>query len=469
MPEPRGAEPVRPSLDHRWLRRVLLRLPPSPSRCWIAYSGGLDSRVLLHLCAQLQGQPGAPEFIAVHVHHGLQAAADAFAEHCRATCRREGIAFRLLRVDAQARQGQSREEAARTARYGALRSLLAADDVLLTAQHQDDQAETLLLQLLRGSGLAGLAAMPESAPFPPGRLLRPLLEFSRRELQAYGEAHTLQWIDDPSNLDLSFDRNFIRHRVLPLLAERWPAAAETLSRSARHCAEAQATLAGLAQDLLKAARHSDRPTLSVAKLRGYSEPDRRLVLREWLKAAGFRRPSARVLDQVVKEALTAGADRNPAIRWSEGEIRRYRGELYVLPPRRPFDASAVIAWDGGLPLRLPDDNGELAALEAEGIGIAPDLWRNGPITVRYRQGGEVLRPAGRDGSRELKKLFQEVGLPPWLRERVPLVYLDGRLAAVAGCWVAAEFAGSPEKRNLAVRWTPPEGFSAAKRPDAVMD
>jgi tRNA(Ile)-lysidine synthase len=468
MPDSAGAEPVRPSLDRRWLRHFLARHPASP-RCWIAYSGGLDSRVLLHLCTELKGQPGTPEFIAVHVHHGLQAAADFWAEHCRKTCLEQGIAFRLLRVDARPGPGQSPEEAARTARYSALRSLLSHGEILLTAQHRDDQAETLLLQLMRGAGLAGLSAMPESAVFGPGLLVRPLLEFSRKELQAYAEAHGLQWIEDPSNRDLSFDRNFIRHRVLPLLAERWPAAPETLSRSAKHCAEARETLAALARDLLKAALNPDRNTLSIERLNSYSEPDRRLVLREWLKAGGFRMPSARVLEQVLKEALTARSDRNPAVRWSEGAIRRYRDELYLLPPARPFDASAVIAWDGTLPLWLPDENGELAAEVTDGIGIDPEAWRKGSITVRYRQGGEILRLLGRDGAHELKKLFQEAGIPPWVRERVPLIYLGGRLAAVGGFWVSAEFTGDGEKRNIAVRWDAPDWLTGARPRKRVKD
>jgi tRNA(Ile)-lysidine synthase len=468
MPDVSGAEPLRPSLSGPLFRHLLARHPTSP-RYWIAYSGGLDSRVLLHLCAELKSRPDAPEFIAVHVHHGLQAAAETWAEQCRDTCLEQGLPFRLLRVDARPRPGQSPEEAARTARYRALRSLLAEGDILLTAQHRDDQAETLLLQLLRGAGLDGLAAIPEAAPFGPGLLLRPLLDFSRRNLQAYAETHGLAWIEDPSNRDLSFDRNFIRHRVMPLLAERWPAAADTLSRSAKHCAEAKATLAALARDLFRAARNPDRDTLSVARLGGYSATDRKRVLREWLKAAGFRMPPARVLEQVLKEALTAAADRNPLVRWSEGEIRRYRDELYLLRPARPFEASAVIPWNGKSPLSLPDENGELIAETVQGSGIDPEAWRTGTITVRYRRGGETLRPVGREGSQELKKLFQEAGLPPWMRERIPLIYLSGRLAAVSGFWIAAEFAGDRSGRNIAARWKAPDELAGARLRTTVRD
>lgn len=469
MPESTGAEPIRSPLDLRSLQRALARHPSASRRYCIAYSGGLDSRVLLHLCSQLQGEPTAPKFVAVHVHHGLQSAADAWADHCRDTCLQNGMPFRLLQVDARPRPGQSPEEAARTARYRALRSMLSEGDILLTAQHRDDQAETLLLQLLRGAGLDGLSAMPESAPFPPGLLLRPLLEFSRQDLQTYADAHGLAWIEDPSNRDLSFDRNFIRHRVMPLLVERWPAATETLSRSAKHCAEARETLAALAQDLLKAALNPDRNTLSVQRLKSYSDADRRLVLREWLKGEGFRMPPARVLEQVLTEALTAAPDRNPVIRWSEGLLRRYRDELYLLPPARPFDASASVPWNGEQPLQLPDDNGRLTAEIAAGIGIDPAAWHTGTITVAYRRDGATMRVLGREGTHALKKLFQEAGIPPWVRERVPLIQIDGKSAAVAGLWLAAEFAGERNGRNIAIRWDAPDWLAGANPRRIVRD
>jgi len=460
VPEPRGTARGRPLLSADALREVLAR-HPAALRYWIGYSGGLDSHVLLHLCAALQREPPFPDFIAVHVHHGLQAAADAWAGHCRQTCESLGIDFRLLRVDGRAERGQSPEEAARTARYQAIRALISPGEILLTAQHRDDQAETLLLQLLRGAGLAGLSAMPECAAFPPGRLLRPLLEHSRLELQDYAEAQRLRWIEDPSNQDLDFDRNFIRRRVMPLLTERWPGASETLSRSARHCAEAQTSLAALAADLLRAALINGGRSLSAARLRSYTEPDRRLVLREWITSAGFRVPSTRLLAQGLRELLDAGEDRHPRLYWSEGQIRRYRDELFLLPVAGAFDASAVLNWDGAQPLALPDDNGELRAEVRTAFGIRPEAWRTGAVTIRYRRGGETLRPPGRGGTHELKKLFQEAGLPPWVRERMPLIHIDGRLAAVAGLWLAAEFAGKGESENIRVHWRPPAWLAAS--------
>ena len=452
-------EPIPPMLPTlAALRDILDRHPPAP-RYWIAYSGGLDSRVLLHLCAHLQMQRPAPQFAAVHVHHGLQIAAGDWAEQCRITCGETGIPFHLLHVDARPKPGQSPEEAARTQRYRALRDIVGPGETLLTAQHRDDQAETLLLQLLRGAGLAGLAAMPERAEFGGGFLLRPLLGFSRRELRDYADIHALAWVEDPSNRDVSYDRNFLRHQILPLLEQRWPAACETLSRAAGHCAEAQATLSSLARDLLVPALVPARNSLRGDRLLELPAADRRLVLREWLKAGGFRMPPTRILERVLNEVLTARPDRNPVVTWSEGEIRRYRGELYLLPRLPPFDGNRVLAWDGQTPLDLPDGNGMLRAGPVFGGGIAAEHWQGGNLTVRYRRGGESV--PGRAGSRDLKNLFQAAGIPPWVRERVPLVYIGEELVAVGGKWIGAPFGAGPEAAGIGLDWLGPVPFPAS--------
>jgi tRNA(Ile)-lysidine synthase len=448
------------SLSAKSLDRVLSCQPPA-SRYWIAYSGGLDSQVLLHLCAELKATPPDLKFAAAHVHHGLQAAAEGWAEFCEANCRTLGIPFRLLRVNATAKPGDSPEEAARNARYDALRALLRDGEVLLTAQHRDDQAETLLLQLLRGAGIAGLAAMPERAAFGLGFLLRPLLSFSRRQLREYAQARGLTWIEDPSNRDLSYDRNFIRHEIIPLLEKRWPATKDAFARTAQHCAEAQLLLSSLADDLLKSVIHPQRNTLLLDRLGAYSEPDRHLILREWLRSRGFRMPSTRIIDRALNETLSAKPDRNPAIRWSEGEIRRYRGELFLMPASSPFHSNDIIPWDGIAILHLPDGNGELSAILEKRAGISAVAWRSGKITVRYRQGGESLRLPGREGAHDLKKLFQEAGIPPWIRERMPLIYIGDELAAVAGWWVSDAYAGAPNDVNIVIRWDAPEGCSGA--------
>ncbi|WP_045224124.1 tRNA lysidine(34) synthetase TilS [Methyloterricola oryzae] len=418
---------------------------PPPPRYWVAYSGGLDSHVLLHLCARLRADAlGFPPVHAVHVHHGLQRQADDWAVHCDRVCRELSIPLLILHVDARAAPGESPEEAARNARYQAIGQHMAAGDILLTAQHGDDQAETLLLQLLRGAGLAGLAGMPVRSPFPPGALLRPLLHHSRPELLDYARAQGLNWIEDPSNADLSFDRNFIRGQILPLLQKRWPGASRALARSAGHCAEALQQLNALSDDLFHATLGSDGLSLKVPNLAVLTRADQRLVLRRWLRASGFRMPSAAVLERILEEVLPAGADKMPVVAWREGEVRRYRNHLHLLPPQGFFDSTAVLPWTAGDSLKLPGGAGELRITPARpGLGLDARRWALGPVEVRFRRGGERCRLSGRGtASHALKKLFQETAVPPWLRDRAPLVYVAGELAAVADWWVTTEAEGT---------------------------
>ena len=432
--------------------RAVLQSRPAPPRFWIAYSGGLDSHVLLHLCARLERVSRVPALTAVHVHHGLQANADAWAVHCKQTCQDLNIPFLLIKVDASARPGESPEEAARNARYRAILSQLAPGEIVLTAQHRDDQAETLLLQLMRGAGLAGLAAMPECSELGPGLLMRPLLSYSRQELQAYAEQFNLRWVDDPSNLSMDHDRNYLRHRIIPLLAHRWPGVKKALSRTANHCAEAQRLLGDWSADLCQSALRADGESLDAERLKSLRRADQRLVLREWLRHSGYRMPPAVTIERILREVLPAARDKTPVVSWGEGEVRCYRNGIFLLPPQTPVDAGLTITWNGKCVLTLPDGNGKLTATMIEGRGIAPEAWQTGAITVRYRKGGESCRLPRRMGTRELKKLFQEAGIPPWLRARAPLVYINDELAAVADWWVCEPFAVTARECGMAIAW-----------------
>ncbi len=260
------------------VEKILSRYPASP-HYWVAYSGGLDSTVLLRLCAALQQTGPVPRFTALHVHHGLHPQADAWADHCAAECRALGIELTTRRVEARPAPGQSHEEAARNARYRAIQDQLGPGDTVLLAQHQDDQAETLLLQLFRGAGLAGLAAMPEHAQLSPGYLLRPLLDIPRSGLSAYAARQGLTWVEDPSNRDPAFDRNFLRHTVLPAIRTHWPGIGRSLARTARHCAEAAELLDARTAELISALRDPADPWLPIAGLRALSPVERKLALR----------------------------------------------------------------------------------------------------------------------------------------------------------------------------------------------
>ncbi len=417
---------------------------PGVRRFIVGYSGGVDSHVLLHRLAQ----PGFPDWnlTALYVDHGLQAASAAWGEHCAGVCRGLNVPFRVVKIDARPTPGESPEAAARRARYAALAAELSEDAALLTAHHCDDQAETLLLQLLRGSGPHGLAAMPAAARLGAGWLLRPLLKVERAELLAYAQTHGLQWIEDASNADTGFDRNYLRHRVLPLLRERWPAVNRTLARSARLCAETAAWLdEQAAADLAGVA--TDRPDcLSIPALQGLSEMGQRHVLRYWLRQLHLPPPDARQLQQLAQEALSAALDRNPCVRWPGAEVRRYRDALYAMTPLPAHNPRRSFIWQadgqGWPPLEVPGV-GQLRMEKTIGAGLCAGALTDRVLMVRFRQGGERFRPVGRRHSQELKKLLQQAGIPPWQRQRLPLLYREETLLAVAGLGVAADHAVEP--------------------------
>jgi tRNA(Ile)-lysidine synthase len=416
----------------------------------LAYSGGLDSHVLLHALASQRDRLHGAELVAVHVDHGLSPNAKQWAEHCAQQCAALGIELLQLSVDAGAEPGESPEAAARHARYRAFAELMHEGDCLLTAHHQDDQAETLLLQLLRGAGPRGLAAMPLWADFAAGWHVRPLLTVSRDALQAYAQQHDLHWVDDESNFDTGFDRNFLRHEILPALKQRFPAAAATLSRSAQHCAEAAQLLAeAAAVDATGAALPSG--ALSVSALQKLGEMRARNLLHHWIHAAGLPMPSAAHLKRVWEDAIGAAQDSNPLVCWPGAEVRRYRDALFLSAPLVTHDAGQHYDWD----LAGPLDISGLGTLRSEvrtGWGLSVKALEDKKLRVRFRQGGETIRPAGRAGHHALKTLLQEAGVPPWQRERLPLLYVDDELVAVADLWVAEEYAAQGEEPGVRLYW-----------------
>ena len=429
------------------LEAKLAALMP-PGRLWAAFSGGLDSHVLLHALVRVAAGRAVR---AIHVDHGLQSESPAWAEHCRAVCRHLGVELVTRRVEAQAEVGESPEAAARRSRYAAFSALLETGDLLLTAHHQDDQAETLLLQLLRGAGPRGLAAMPEVAPLGSGRLVRPLLEATRAELSAYARSERLDWIEDPSNREMRYDRNFLRHEIVPRLRERWPAVNTVLARSARHLAEAAELLETLAREDMERACGTWPRTLSVSVLLGLAPARQRNLLRYWLRCRGFGAPDTRRLQRILDDVLVAREDAVPQLAWGGCEVRRYRDDLHAMAILGPVPV-APIPWDPRRPLDLPDGLGQLEALPATGRGIRADVLLRGPVTIRFRQGGERCRPAPGATNRTLKKLMQEAGVPPWLRARMPLVYAGETLVAVANRWVCAPCGAVQGEPSMEIRW-----------------
>lgn len=409
----------------------------------------MDSEVLLHAVVMLRERLPA-EIRAVHLDHGLHPDSAHWADHCRRSCERLGVPLTVRRVAVAPARGESPEAAAREARYRALAEVLEGGDLLLTAQHRDDQAETLLLALLRGAGLKGLAAMPVAATLGVGLLLRPLLPYGRAELRAYAERRGLAWVDDPSNADLAFDRNLIRHRVLPLIAERWPACTATIARTAAHCAEAQGLIDRLAERGLAGLAGGRPGTLSIAGLEALDPALRRAVLRHWIAGRGFSPPSAKHLERILDEVLAARADAAPLVLWTGCEVRRYRDDLYAMKPLPPRPGCAPIPWVEGT-LELPIGLGRLGMLDGLGQSSNPANTFPGGLAVRFGVEGLACRPDGTLHHRTLKKLFQELGVPPWLRRYVPLVLAGESLVAVAGLWVC-EPVGPDRGGAIRIRW-----------------
>lgn len=425
--------------------RVLESLAPwRDAPAWhIALSGGLDSTVLLHLLASLAQREDLPPLSAIHIHHGLQAAADAWPAHCASLCAALNVPLRVEQV--RVRPGASLERAARDARYAAFSAALAPGEVLLTGQHRDDQAETLLFRLLRGAGVQGLSAMPASRALGAGQLLRPLLQCSRAELQAYADTHQLSWVDDPSNADERFSRNYLRQQILPALTRRWPQAAANMARSAEHLSEAALLLDELAQqDLLQAQAPADYawlqlPRLALPALRELSEPRQRNALRYWLRSRTAMPDSEHWAGwQALRDAAIDAA---PVWRLAAGELRRsdqsvcwLTGPWLVEPP--PQD----LAVQGGQSIVLPG-NGQV---RIEGQLPAGD-WRLG-----YRRGGEQMLLPGR-GRRDLKRLLNERRVPAFVRDRLPLLLNNGQLMAVANL----PGLDGPSDKHWQLLWQPP--------------
>jgi tRNA(Ile)-lysidine synthase len=420
----------------------------------VAYSGGMDSHVLLHAMAALRAELGVPVG-AVHVNHGLQADATRWDIHCRSVCAGLGLACASLSVDARAGRGDSPEAAARAARYRALAGWLAPGHCLLTAQHRDDQAETLLLQLLRGAGVHGLAAMSGYGRFAGGTRLRPLLDVPRAALHAYAERAGLHWVSDPSNFDTGYDRNYLRHHVLPVLTARWPAAAASLARAAAHQAEAAALLDAAARQDLAAATGTAPGRLQLPAVTALPAARQRNAVRYWLRQLTGTTPSTAVLARILHDIPASRADACPGVRWDRHELRRYRDTLYLLRQLPPPDPDVELTWSLAAPLVLPRKGGTLRAHAVTGAGMRRAALPAHGVRVGWRRGGERCVPVGRGQHHALKKLFQEYGVPPWIRTRIPLVFAGDRLAAVPGLWVCEPFAAGPGEAGVQIEWDDP--------------
>lgn len=397
----------------------------------VGYSGGLDSTVLLHVLAS---HPVLHSKItAIHINHGISSSADLWQAHCQNFCSRLGIHFITEKVEFD--RSANIEEGARTARYQAFSSLLKDNDCLILGHHQDDQAETVLLQLFRGAGIDGLAAMSESGYWGANILARPLLNHSRAQLQEYANLHQLSWVEDESNQDTKYARNYLRQNVIPLLVQQWPAVVNNIARTAQHCQQAKNNLEVLAiHDLASISDNVSEQVLSIKQLSGLNDERKINILRTWLKKNQVQLPSATILQRLLHELIAARIDATPKISWGNVSVRRHQYYLF-LESKKIINQPFCLDWTN-FPLPL--------TIEAAGISLVAQKDNQGlvfssgsKISVRSRRGGEEFFWHGQ--TKQLKKLFQEWQVPPWLRESIPLVYCNETLAMVVGYAVSDLF------------------------------
>jgi len=446
------SQPRAPDIDLIQQALALLPGPARVSRINVGFSGGLDSSVLLHMVWcwwQSQDPATRPSLRAIHINHQMQTAADQWQAQCARFCLDLDIEFLGQRVTVDAALA-SPELAARNARYDCFAQNLQADEVLLLAHHRDDQVETLLQRLARGSGPLGMGAMTAYSTHHGYGLLRPLLELDRNQLEHYAQAHHLRWIDDPSNGDVALERNFIRHRLLPLWRSARPGLNQTLARAARLSQETAGLLHQLAAMDLGAPRADGG--LPVAMLQQLEPARGRNLLRYWLQQQGVRAPSATRLLRILEEVVPAAEDAQPCVEWDGFSVRRFQGCLYGVPADLPRHLDAVLPLDpGGKPLSLP-----VGTLLAAGspLAFSRRALQQSAVSVTFRQGGERLQLPGRP-LKTLKDLFQEQGVPPWLRGLWPILYQQERIVGLPDLWVCEGFQAISPADGVAYHWSRP--------------
>lgn len=409
------------------------------STLYVGFSGGIDSTVLLY---ELAAFPSLKDRLhAVHVNHGLSSNALEWENHCLVVCCDLGVKFSAYRIQLLATSNI--EESARIARHEVFHSLMKSNDALILAHHQDDQAETLLLNLVRGAGIDGLSAMLDVQSMLQGDVIRPLLSTSRIAIEAYAQVHALKWVEDESNQHEHFSRNYIRHRIMPLLKQQWPSAAKSIARSAAHCQQAKKNLEALAE--IDGVTKNNRLSIGAIK----SLPRERLlnVLRIWIQYNGYQCPSEKTLFRIIDELMFARQDAEPKVTFGEVVVRRYKDDIYCL--RQSASNNETLLWlDYPYPLSI-DGAGAILHVEPSVQGAL--IPEGSQIEVRFRKGGESFRWHGQ--TKSLKKLMQYWQIPSWMRDEIPLIYVNDVLAVIVGYAVSDDFYSREKASSIILKQT----------------
>jgi len=409
----------------------------------VALSGGLDSMVLLHGMKRL---PLSQPIIALHINHQLSPHAMEWQQHCQQACEKLRVPFFSRTVNVVV-NGSGLEDAARVARYGEFSEFLEAGACLLSAHHQNDQAETFFLRLVRGSGPRGLSGMPLTRQLGEGYIYRPLLSFPRTSLTEYAKQNNIQWVEDESNSDESLDRNFIRKQILQPLSKRWPAILDNVMRSTRLSYEAEELSRELAViDLFACYLRDERwgYSLALPYLKGCSRVRQKNAVRFWLEQKELPSPGQARLEEIVDHVIHAAEGSNPIVAWEGVECRRFAGRLYLINAQAAFTPANEYALSTGEFINIPGV-GEVSLSSDVGVGLR--IQRDDKLSVKFRQGSERCKPVGRQHSQTLKKLLQEYEVPPWVRDRTPLIHINDQLAAVGDFWVNDGYAVQSEKEK----------------------
>lgn len=421
----------------QWMQE---RLPLSRStQVHIAYSGGVDSTVLLHAIASSKAFPVA----VLHCDHGLQDDSENWVEHCADVCNQLEVPFKSKQLSLGGETKHVDEQTARQERYQWMKKQIKSGEALLTAHHQSDQAETFILNLMRGAGVRGLSAIQPVSKFGKGYLVRPLLPFSKESILSYAYKHRLSYIEDPSNQDTRYDRNFIRHKVVPALAGRWPSAGYSVAQSAENLSSCRRLLDELGAIDLSACAVSPSSSfaqgvqLNVIPLQDLSEERQINLLRYWIRNAFLPEPGRYMLENFL-ETVVGGKTNSGEMVWHGICIHRFRDTLYLVPQFTVPDSEWQTTWDLQSPLAIKNPGITLTPKSVVGQGLNRTATEQS-VTVCFRSGGEKIRLPGRTHSRTLKNLFREHGIPPWERILLPLIYCGQELAAVPPYFIAGKY------------------------------